>query len=765
LQNAKGVTSMTEQLETLYKAYEDGRIDYVQDACQKLLKKKKSAQIYNLLAATYSKKNDWLNAIRHFKSAIKINPYDLELYNNLGSAYYYLGKLNDAKISFSKSERIEPKNIKTLYHLAVINQELNDDIAAVNYFSKVIDGCGTSDTTLLITTYCKLSTSLCKLDKLNDAIELINLGLKIHNNNSLLLVALSRCYRYFGYIENSISSLEPHFESSILSEEFLLELASLYEEKNNHLKAEELYLKTLSLNNNSYIANNNYAILLQRTGRQAEAIKHYDNAIKINPNIATPYVNASSSCIYNNDFEKSFNYIDTAYKINPDFDFIKGLRTYSMMNICNWGDFERSVNELMTSLKEGKKSSTPFPLIAVTDDPKLIKLCTIDYVKTRHPDKEKKGAPIILKSKEKIKIGYFSADFFNHATSILLAHILEIHNKSLFEIYCFDFSPSVNDEFSQRVKTASDFYINISDFSDKAVAMYCREVGIDIAIDLKGHTKDARPNIFAHRAAPIQINFLGYPGTMGAEYIDYIIADSTVIPTVEQEHYTEEIIYLPNSYQPNDSTRIQPSKFTTKQDHGLPLDSFVYCCFNNNYKITPDVFSVWMKILKISEGSVLWLLSSNKIAERNLMRHAASHGVNPSRLIFANKTSPTLHLERHAHADLFLDTFPCNAHTTASDALWSGLPLITCRGKSFASRVASSLLSAINCNDLICDSFQEYFDKSIYFYQNQDALSQIKIKLQNNRFVTPLFNSKLYIQNFEESLVEVYTKSLNKTNT
>ena len=307
-----------------------------------------------------------------------------------------------------------------------------------------------------------------------------------------------------------------------------------------------------------------------------------------------------------------------------------------------------------------------------------------------------------------------------------------------------------------RVSQAFDQFIDVTTISDKAVAQLSRELFIDIAVDLKGLTQDTRLGIFSYKAAPIQVSYLGYPGTLGTGYFDYLIADKTLIPPDSQKHYAEKIVYLPHSYQVNDRKRVIAQTQFTKQAMGLPQDGFVFCCFNNNYKIIPPVFDGWVRILKAVEASVLWLFEGNPTAAKNLQKQAALRGLDPARLVFAKRMELPEHLARHKMADLFLDTLPYNAHTTASDALWSGLPVLTCMGESFASRVGASLLNAIGLSELVTTTQKDYEDLAIELATNPIKLRAIKDKLQSNRLTTPLFDTPLFTQHIETAYTKMY---------
>jgi predicted O-linked N-acetylglucosamine transferase (SPINDLY family) len=367
--------------------------------------------------------------------------------------------------------------------------------------------------------------------------------------------------------------------------------------------------------------------------------------------------------------------------------------------------------------------------------------------------------PILKRARQKkIRIGYFSADFHNHATAYLMAELFERHDKGKFELIAFSFGPQTNDVMQLRVSQAFDQFIDVASMSNLEVAQFSRELEIDIAIDLKGLTQDSRLGIFSFKAAPIQVSYLGYPGTLGVDYIDYLIADKTLIPKTSIHHFSEKIVYLPNSYQVNDRHRLIASTHFTKQELGLPKDAFIFCCFNNNYKITPDVFDSWVRILKAVDSSVLWLLQDNSTASMNLQKEAANRGLDPTRLVFAERMALPEHLARHKAADLFLDTLPYNAHTTASDALWAGLPVLTCIGESFASRVAASLLNAIGLPELITETRVDYEALAIELATNPSKLKEIKEKLAQNRLTTPLFDTVLFTKHIEAAYTLMYER-------
>ena len=358
----------------------------------------------------------------------------------------------------------------------------------------------------------------------------------------------------------------------------------------------------------------------------------------------------------------------------------------------------------------------------------------------------------------KIRLGYFSADFHNHPTAYLIAELFECHDKDKFELIAFVFGRNTPDEMRARLERSFDQFIDLNGMTDEEASKLSREMQIDIAIDLKGFTKEARPKIFMYGAAPIQVSYLAFPGTMGLPCFDYVIADPILIPNSSQEGFVEKVIYMPNSYQINDRNRVISPNIPLRESVGLPANSFVFCSFNNNYKITSTVLDGWAKILSAIEGSVLWLYGDNPYAINNLLNQLQERNIDPQRVVIAGRMDSADHLARYKLADLFLDTSPCNAHTTASDALWAGLPVLTMAGESFGARVAASLLNAVGLPDLVVDSQEEYIKLAIEIANNPQKLREIKSRLEKNLSSAPLFNTPLFTKNLEFAYFEAYDR-------
>jgi len=397
-------------------------------------------------------------------------------------------------------------------------------------------------------------------------------------------------------------------------------------------------------------------------------------------------------------------------------------------------------------------------LLALIDDPEIQRKASEIYANERYPQSHVLSKIERYPKHKKIRIGYFSADFRDHPVSHLTAELYEIHDRERFEIHAFSFGPDTKDEMNLRIKVGVDHFHDVRTMSYKDTAMLARSVELDIAVDLGGFTQDCRPNIFAEGSAPIQVSYLGYPGTMAVDYMDYLIADRTLIPEEKQHHYSEKIVYMPNSYQVNVSKRSISETSLLRHELGLPNTGFVFCCFNNTFKITPPTFAGWMRILKAVEDSVLWLFEDNNNTVKNLKKEAMKFGINEDRLVFATYIPVEDHLNRIQLADLFIDTLPYNAHTTASDALRMGLPVLTCIGSSFASRVAASLLNAVNLPELITTTQEQYESLAIELATNPEKLKIIKDKLVNNLSTSPLYDTPLFTRHLESAYLTMYDR-------
>jgi len=488
-----------------------------------------------------------------------------------------------------------------------------------------------------------------------------------------------------------------------------------------------------------------------------KAVAAYEQILKLNPNHLKALLSKGDIYLEDKQFDLAYQTLERAYQIDPEIMFIFGTLLQTALQMCNWNNLSNEVDQLLRGIGEGRRVALPYNVITLLDDPLLIRKAIEIYAHSIQQDIQR-ALPLKAVEHKKIRLGYFSADFHNHPTAYLMAELFECHNKTQFEIIGFAFGRNQPDEMRMRLEKSFDQFINVDHLTDQEIAALSREMEIDIAIDLKGFTQEGRPQIFMYGAAPIQVSYLAFPGTMGLSCFDYVVADPILIPLVAQDGMVEKIIYMPNSYQVNDRHRVISKNKKTRNDFCLPSAGFVFCCFNNNYKITPTVFDSWVRILNAIEGSVLWLFGDNPYAIENLKKEAWARGLDPARLVFAGRVDQADHLARYELADLFLDTSPYNAHTTTSDALWAGLPVLTMIGRSFAARVAASLLNAVGLPDLITNSQEEYEQTAIRLAQNPQELSAIKDRLMTNRLIAPLFDTPLFTKHIEQGYRMAYER-------
>lgn len=518
------------------------------------------------------------------------------------------------------------------------------------------------------------------------------------------------------------------------------------------------YQRGLELGPASAITYNNLGNLLLNSQHYQEALESYNKAIELQPDDIRTYNNRGSLFNMLNLFTEALHDYQTVLAADPDYEYMFGTYLHTKMKLCCWDSLTENLNRYVESVCQRKRITHPFSALALVDDP-AIHLIAAEIAIASFPVVEDQRLPIAaLPAERKIRIGYYSSDFREHATSHLIAELFEQHNRSRFELYGFYFGPEVEEDLHLRVVQAFDHFLPVGSHSDQEVVQLSRERGIDIAIDLMGHIKYSRPQIFIKRCAPLQVNYLGYPGTTGIKAMDYILADHQVMPADNRPFFSEKVIYLPHCYQVNQSDKQIASIPLSKQAEGLPAVGFVFCSFNQNYKIMPEMFSCWMEILKAVEGSVLWLFESHPVTAQNLRQAAEERGVAGSRLVFASHRPIAEHLARHRLADLFLDTLPYNAHTTASDALWVGLPLLTCQGRAFASRVAASLLQTLGLPELITDNYQDYQTKAIELAIQPEQLQGLKHRLAKNRLRSPLFNTRLFAHHIEAAYEAIYDR-------
>ncbi len=483
--------------------------------------------------------------------------------------------------------------------------------------------------------------------------------------------------------------------------------------------------------------------------RLDEALAAYDRALALRPALAEAWLGSGNVHFARKHYDKAFAAYDRAYRLAPDLAGLEGSRLFSKMHCCEWSNIDAERAHLLSSLRDNKPRASPFSMLAISSSPEEQFLATKSWVAQKFPPPADRPKPT-LHDHGRIRIAYLSADIRDHPTSYLIAGLFEHHDRSRFETTAISFGPDDGSPIRRRVQDAVDRFIVADEMSDGEICEQIRSLEIDVLIDLMGHTADARFGVLGERAAPVQVNYLGFAGT-GGDYLDFIIADKTVVPEGQAQFFSEKICRLPYCYQANDDKRAISARSFTRAEQGLPDNGFVFCCFNNNFKIAPDVFDCWMRILRAVDGSVLWLFEDNPVAAANLKREASRRGVDSLRLIFATRLPLSDHLARLRLADLFLDTLPYNAHTTASDALWTGVPVVTRIGEAFPGRVAASLLGAIEIPELIMRSEAEYEQAAVMLARDPQRLASIRQKLVEKRRSTALFDTGLFTRHIEKA--------------
>ncbi len=678
-----------------------------------------NSHVLRLLGVISAQRKRYSDSLNYLNDSLKASPKNSATLSNLGNVFFELKDYQSALENYDKSIKVDFKNYEAWYNKGNTLHKLKRYAEAVAHYDQAL---------ILKPEYEKCWS---------------NKGLSLHE--------LKRYEDAIAHFDKALN-VRPDFAEGWSNKGLSLHQLKRYEEAIDHFN------QALNLKPDYAEGWSNKGVTLNELKRYDEAIDHFNQALNLKPDYPEGWSNKGLSLHELKCYDEAIVHFNKALSLKDSIDWVSGDLLHTKMKICSWTGLLESLEDISKKVVANQKVVQPFQLLALSDDALLHKKSSEIYIQSGYPFKPVLGTILKRPRSQKIRIGYFSADFQNHATAYLMAELFELHDRSQFELVGFSFGPKINDEMRRRLKKSFDQFIEVGEKSDLEVAMLSRNLNIDIAVDLKGFTQDARMGIFAHRAAPIQVNYLGYPGTLGTNYIDYIIADKTLIPSEIKTSYSEKVVYLPDSYQVNDRKRLISDKQFTRQELGLPELGFVFCCFNNNFKILPTTFASWMRILDTIDGSVLWLFQNNSWAAENLKKESEKAGIAANRLVFAESLPLPDHLARYRQADLFLDTFPCNAHTTASDALWAGLPVLTMMGQSFASRVAASLLNAIRLPELITSSQDEYERLAIELAKNPKRLTEIKVKLAHNRLTTPLFDTPRFSKNLETAYIQIYER-------
>ncbi|OED47602.1 hypothetical protein AB838_13200 [Rhodobacteraceae bacterium (ex Bugula neritina AB1)] len=528
----------------------------------------------------------------------------------------------------------------------------------------------------------------------------------------------------------------------------LLAKARIVALKRKYADAEYLLRQALELDDKNRLIYAALGEILEMMNKPKKAVLAHIDALRLDPSNSQSLSYIGTYLMRLDQDEEAINYFDAAVKFDPSNATALARLIYLRRHNCDWTDLTTRDKKVQL-FKKTRVAIDPFALLTLDDDPALQKIASQKTAGMQNTGIEEVEFERPRAEGRKIRIGYFSNDFFDHATMFLMGRQLELHDRSRFEIYVYDYGIVNTHDGRQRAEDAADVYRQVADKQNDEIAAIARQDGLDIAIDLKGYTKGNRINAFNSRLAPVQVTFLGYPGTTGVGQIDYMVADPVTIPERYRKHYSEKILYMPDCYQPNDDRRVASPDRPSRTEVGLPEDAFVFCSFNSVYKISPDEFDIWMKLLKLVPGSVLWFYATREEAKTNILKEAKKRGVSKEQIVFAGFANQEDHLARLPLADVFLDTFAVNAHTTASDALWAGVPVVTKVGKQFAARVAASLLHTVSLEELAVSTPQQYQALALKLARDPEYLADVKARVKQGIETGPLYDTVKFTRNFE----------------
>lgn len=659
------------------------------------------------------------DAEKIFKEVIAQLPHCADAYNLLGIVYAGHKKFPEALVNFKEAVRLNPDNASYSSNLGNALQDNGELNESMPYYFKAIEL--NPDFT---DAYYNLSNSLRKLQKYPESMVYLN---KAKSLNSRYL----KCYINAALIHVELKQFD----------QAIVELT-----------------QALEIEPNSFDALSSLAVVFSLKRDYGQSMEYFKKAYETGRADEKFFVNYAAVCVeLNKPVEACKAFLKSA-EIDPSKNGALGRALHQKMLIADWSGIKELNDEIVKRLHLKQDAADPFGYMGFSDSESDLQQAAVIYLDKKFPLPPVGLPPKKYPRHKKIKIAYISGEFREHANGSLMTGLIECHDKEKFEVIGLDNGHGDEGGLRRRLNASFDEFIDIRGIGDFDLAQQLRTKEVDILFNLNGFFGAHRTALFANRASPIQINFLGCPGTMGVDYMDYLIADNIVIPKTSYQHYSEKIISLPHTYQINDSKRPELKRIITRKECGLPEGAFIFCCFNNIYKITPETFKRWMKILQRVPNSVMWFYYNYPEAPENLKREAQVLGIDASRLIFSPYLKMSEHMERNVLADLFLDSLPYNAHTTASDALWANVPVLTLQGKSFAGRVAASLLHAIEMPELITYTEQEFEDRAVDLATRPEKLAALKVKLAKNRLTTPLFNTKLYTKHFEAALIEAYER-------
>jgi protein O-GlcNAc transferase len=688
-----------------------------------------------------------------FRRAIKINPNVANAFHDRGNAFLELDRPAEAVEQYDRAIAID----------ANFADAFNNRGIALLRLARPEEAVGSLDRAIALNAdhaiaHYNRGNALRRLKQYDAALASYQRAIALnpnyveaHNNSGSTLLDLRRPEAALAACDKAIA-LNPFFvEAHCNRGNALIDLRRVPEA----LAAAD---RALAMNSDFALAWLVRGDALRNLQREGESLVAYDRALAVNAELADAWAGRALTLHGLKRHEEAAQSWAKLLQLSPDYDFAKGHLAYEKMLSCEWSALAELRRSISDDVRAGKMSAKPFSYLALSDSVQELKRCAELYVQRDYPASPTPLCRGDRYDHDRIRVGYLHGEFRHHATSILLVELFEMHDKHRFELFAFDTGYDDGSDIRRRINAAFEHMIDIGGMGDAAAAAAVRQNEIDLLVDLNGFSGVGRPSVFGRRPAPVQISYLGFPGTIGADYIDYIVADPIVIPPQHEAFYVEKVVWLPECYLVHDSKRPITEKLPSRATAMLPEGGFVFCCFNNNFKITPEFFDAWMRLLDRVDGSVLWLLEDNAAAAHNLRREANRRGVAPERLVFAPRVSLDEYLARHRLADLFVDTLPYNAHTTASDALWAGVPVLTCLGSTFPGRVAASLLQAIGLPELITRSLDEYEALALRLAREPALLSAFKAKLVQNRHTYPLFDTRRFTRHIEAAYLTMWER-------
>lgn len=748
--NTTDIESIVQQGRVLH---EQGHLEAARGFYQQALRRQPRHFFALYLLGVIANQTDQPNqGVEFIQQAIALNPLYSRAHYHLGLARLALAQYESAIESYDAAIALDPEFAEAICHRGNAYFDMGRYEAAIESFDRAIEL--RRDYTL-----ARNNRGLSKfcLSRYAAAIGDFDAVIALEPDNAEALNYRGHALRDGANLHAALSSYEAALALRPDYLEALNGRGSTLSALEEYAAALECYDQAIRLEPDFAEGHLNRGNVLKELRYWQGAVDSFSRAIRFKPDLAEAYYGRAETLRHMTRFESAAADFARAAQLKPTIAFMQGLHRHVRMGLCDWDGFEADLAELTARIERSEAASPPFPMLALCDSAALHRRAAEIWVRENcPPDHTSSVAPRYARH-DRIRIGYFSADFRNHPVSYLTAELFETHDRSRFEVIAFSLGPDANDEMAGRLKRAFEHYVDGYKRSDQDIATLARAMELDIAIDLGGFTEGSKPRVFANRAAPLQVSYLGYLATMAAPYMDYLIADPIIIPFAARKHYAEKILYLP-TYQVNDSKRHIAERPFDREALGLPPRGFVFCCFNTHYKITPYIFAVWMRILGRVPGSILFMHAESGTVERNLRLEASRRGVDAARLVFGDRLPLPEYLSRFRAADLFLDTLPYNAGTTASDALWAGLPVLTCLGETFAGRVAASVLTAVGMPELITTTLEQYEELAVELANDHARLAALTQKLRHQQLTAPLFDTKRFTEHLEAGYSMIYER-------